>query len=190
MILQKVFAGSQELEEVLDGSVSQDGIEKIVTGVKDGLSRLIKDQVVSLPDELRRPEEGGYARRLLYRSPEQKYEVIAMIWGPGQGTPLHDHAGIWCVEGVLEGQIAVTQFDLVQREGELYYFREEGTVKAGCGMTGTLIPPFEYHTIHNCLPDTSSITLHVYGGQMDHCTVFEPVKEGWYRRHRKELAYS
>ncbi len=27
-----------------------------------------------------------------------------MTWGPGQGTPLHDHAGIWCVEGVVEGK--------------------------------------------------------------------------------------
>ena len=35
-----------------------------------------------------------------------------MTWGPGQGTPVHDHGGLWCVEGVVEGQIAVTRYDV------------------------------------------------------------------------------
>ena len=57
-------------------------------------------------------------------------------------------------------------------------------------MAGCLIPPFEYHTIHNAIADANSITIHVYGGTMDHCTVFEPVKADWFRRRQKELTYS
>ncbi len=34
-----------------------------------------------------------------------------------------------------------------------------------------------------------SVTLHVYGGEMDHCHVFEPAANGSYRRVRKDLAY-
>jgi hypothetical protein len=36
---------------------------------------------------------------------------------------------------------------------------------------------------------TPSVTLHVYGGEMDHCHVFEPSGDGSYRRVRKDLAY-
>ena len=53
-----------------------------------------------------------YARRLLHRDPEGRYTVIVMVWGVGQGTPLHDHAGIWCVECVYRGRIQVTSFSV------------------------------------------------------------------------------
>jgi len=35
-----------------------------------------------------------------------------------------------------------------------------------------------------------SVTLHVYGGEMDHCHVFEPQPDGSYLRLRKELCYT
>ena len=37
--------------------------------------------------------------------------------------------------------------------------------------------------------DAPSVTLHVYGGEMDHCQVFEPVENRWLRRYR-ELRYT
>jgi oxalate decarboxylase/phosphoglucose isomerase-like protein (cupin superfamily) len=51
-----------------------------------------------------------------------------------------------------------------------------------------LIPPFEYHVLENA-GDTPAVTLHVYGGEMDHCHIFEPVENGWLRRYR-ELSYT
>ena len=51
-----------------------------------------------------------YARRLLHRDPAGRYTAIVMTWGPGQGTAVHDHGGLWCVEGVVDGEIAVTQY--------------------------------------------------------------------------------
>ena len=81
-------------------------------------------------------------------------------------------------------------FDLLERKGELYRFQEQETVRAGFGMAGSLIPPFEYHTIHNALSDVSSVTIHVYGARMEHCTIFEPVGQGWYKQHEKQLEYS
>jgi len=111
-----------------------------------------------------------------------------MTWGPGQKTALHDHAGIWCVECVVEGSMEVSQYDLTSEKGGTFYFERRNHVVAGRGSAGCLIPPFEYHTLGNVL-DTPSITLHVYGGEMDHCHVFEPAGDGAYRRIRKELSY-
>ena len=113
-----------------------------------------------------------------------------MTWGPGQGTPLHDHAGIWCVEGVVEGRMDVTQYDLVEHTDAdaAYRFEEKGCVHAIVGSAGCLIPPFEYHTLANAL-DRPSITLHIYGGEMTACHVFEPTANGRYVRRERALSY-
>jgi predicted metal-dependent enzyme (double-stranded beta helix superfamily) len=112
-----------------------------------------------------------------------------MTWGPGQGTPLHDHAGMWCVEGVLQGEIDVTQYDLVEQRDGLYRFRREGSIQAHIGNAGALIPPFEYHTITNSSATGKAVTLHVYAGEMTHCTVFAPHGDSWYERQERALSY-
>ena len=68
-------------------------------------------------------------------------------------------------------------------------FERRSKVIAGRGSAGCLIPPFEYHTLGNAAA-TPSVTLHVYGGEMDHCHVFEPQTDGSYRRVRKDLSYT
>jgi predicted metal-dependent enzyme (double-stranded beta helix superfamily) len=144
---------------------------------------------LAVPAALRRPVEGSYARRLLHRDPSGQYTMVVMTWGPGQKTALHDHAGIWCVECVVDGNMEVSQYDLTEEQGEHFRFEQRSHVIAGQGSAGCLIPPFEYHTLGNASP-TPSVTLHVYGGEMDHCHVFEPLADGTYRRVRKELGYT
>lgn len=175
--------------EKLDRAVAGKDPGEAAEGVKTALSQLIGGGVVELSDELCCPQDDCYARRLLYRSPSLGYEVIAMIWGPRQGTPLHDHAGIWCVDGVLKGQVAVTQYDLLEQDGDRFRFAPQRTIRAHVGEAGSLIPPFEYHTIENP-NDATSVTIHVYGGVMDCCTIFEPAPDGWHVRRRKEMSYS
>ncbi len=111
-----------------------------------------------------------------------------MAWGPGQRTALHDHAGIWCVEGVVEGTMEVTRYDLVEERDGVVRFTETGRGTAATGSAGSLIPPFEYHVLANAL-ETPSITLHVYGGEMDRCHVFEPRPDGRYERRTRALSY-
>jgi predicted metal-dependent enzyme (double-stranded beta helix superfamily) len=114
--------------------------------------------------------------------------MVVMTWGPGQKTALHDHAGIWCVECVVEGSMEVAQFDRLPSHGEAFRFEKRNHVVAGRGTAGCLIPPFEYHTLGNAAA-TPSVTLHVYGGEMDHCHVFEPLDDGSYRRVLKNLCF-
>lgn len=185
------FAGADRLVSMLDAAVSQPTPQAITEQVKAGLESLIRDEALSLPEELTRPCAESYARHLAYKSDEHGYTVVAMVWGPGQGTPVHDHAGVWCVEGVVDGTIEVQQYRLLERNGERFRFTPEGTVTAGCGSAGSLIPPFEYHTIANALPDRPSITLHVYGAELEDCGVFQPAgSDGWFQRQSKTLCYS
>ena len=183
------FAGKQDLVTKLDAAVARSTVEDVTRDVQGTLTELIRGGTIRLPDEIRQACSDCYGRRLLYKSPAHDYTVIAMVWGPSQGTPLHDHAGVWCVEGVLEGEIEVTQYDLLENGAESCRFSAQGTVRAGVASAGSLIPPFEYHTIFNAHDDSTSITLHVYGRELETCTIFQPLGDGWYQRQTRQLTY-
>ncbi|HSB53533.1 MAG TPA: hypothetical protein VLD58_04225, partial [Gemmatimonadales bacterium] len=68
-------------------------------------------------------------------------------------------------------------------------FEGRGSVKATAGSVGALIPPFEHHVLANACPDRPSLTLHVYGGEMTHCDIFQPEAAGTYRRCSRQLSY-
>ena len=172
----------------LDAAVQLRDPEAITLRIKHELEDAIHRHGVALPARFHQVRPEGYARRLLHRNDELGYTAVVMTWGPGQRTPLHDHAGIWCVEGVIEGRMDVTQYDLVEIAQNAFLFEEKGCVHAAVGSAGCLIPPFEYHVLANAL-DEPSITLHVYGGEMSTCHIFEPVEGGRYVRRERALCY-
>lgn len=172
-------------------AVALEDTRAIVDRLKQDLSDWIEADEIRLPDRFKRVRADSYARRLLYRDPETGFIAVAMAWGPGQQTPLHDHAGIWCVEGVVEGRMEVEQFELVEEDGEgRCRFESRGHVLAGPGSSGALIPPFEYHVLGNASPEARAVTLHVYGDEMDHCCVYEPQPDGTFQRQPKSLGYA
>jgi len=175
------------IRERLDGVIHGGNPARVPELVKGVLVDAMQNGL-TLPDRFHTVRPDTYARRLLHRDPEGGYTAVVMTWGPGQKTALHDHAGIWCVECCVEGSMEVAQFDLTSEKNGAFYFERRTHVVAGRGSAGCLIPPFEYHTLSNAL-DRPSITLHVYGGEMDHCHVFEPADDGSYRRILKELSY-
>jgi predicted metal-dependent enzyme (double-stranded beta helix superfamily) len=165
-------------------------VDAIAERIKNDLESFIPDEGLILPERFRRVKPDSYARRLLYSDLELGFTALVMTWGPGQQTSLHDHAGIWCVEGVLEGEMAVHRYELlVEGEDGVCRFAERGTAKATAGTAGALIPPFEHHVLANALPGQASLTLHVYGGEMDHCDIFQPLHADLYQRRSRQLVY-
>jgi len=177
------------VREQLDAVIHGKPAAQVPELVKAVLIDSLKCGALALPPEFVQAVEGSYARRLLHRDPSGDYTMVVMTWGPGQKTALHDHAGIWCVECVVDGNMEVAQYDLTAEDGERFRFERRNHVIAGRGSAGCLIPPFEYHVLANA-QERPSVTLHVYGGEMDHCHVFEPEPDGSYRRIRKDLCYT
>jgi predicted metal-dependent enzyme (double-stranded beta helix superfamily) len=173
----------------LDEAVQADNVTAIAHKVKQILEEALRSDGLDLPPSFRVSRSDTYARRLLHRDPGGRYTAVVMTWGPGQKTALHDHGGIWCVECVVDGRMEVTQFDLLSDSGGRYRFAEQARIQASRGAAGCLIPPFEYHTLANADSGRTSLTLHVYGGEMDRCHVFEPEPDGSYRRVTKALGY-
>jgi predicted metal-dependent enzyme (double-stranded beta helix superfamily) len=180
----------QPLFARLDQAVALDTVGQRAGAVKRILAEAIRDGEIQLPTRFFEPRPDTYARRLLHRDLERGYSAVVMTWGPGQGTALHDHAGIWCVEGTIHGEMEVLQYEIDGTDpAGRFHFAPRGRVRALPGASGALIPPFEYHVLRNAKPDDISITLHVYGGEMDHCHLFHAEEEGWHRRVECRLSY-
>jgi 3-mercaptopropionate dioxygenase len=180
------LTGEGALISMVDRAVVQGDVEKIVDDLRNGLCSLIRSGKVKLSPHLRECCDGHYARRLVYRDDDKGYSIIAMTWGPGQATALHDHGGMWCVEGVWEGSIDVQQYELLEQKKDHYRFEKRNSFQAGAGSAGCLIPPHEYHRIANASEETA-VSIHIYGGNMTRCAVFEPRDGGWYTRKEKAL---
>lgn len=134
-----------------------------------------------------------YARHLVHYGEKSGCCIVAMSWGPGQGTPVHDHDGTWCVECCLQGRLEVVQYELEDTNdvaGEpIYVFERKESQNVGRGAVGCLIPPYEHHTIHNPFSERA-VTLHVYGKELKKSSCFYPIEGKSYRREEKKLGYS
>jgi predicted metal-dependent enzyme (double-stranded beta helix superfamily) len=181
------FPGSRKLIDAIDAAVAHDSTRAVTDSLRNSLCNLIRGQEVKLPNCVFETAEGRYARRELYQSEDHGYCVVAMTWGPGQGTPIHDHCGMWCVEGVWSGALEVVQYERLENEDGHYRFQPVGSIQAGPGSAGSLIPPHEYHTIRNPSDDAVAVSLHIYSGQMTHCATFQPLddNEHYERTDRK-----
>jgi predicted metal-dependent enzyme (double-stranded beta helix superfamily) len=182
------FPGSRRLVEALDKAICRDCPTEITDQLRNTLCKLIRDPEVKLPDCVFETAADHYARRELYRSEDHGYSVIAMTWGPGQGTPIHDHAGMWCVEGVWHGSLEITPYEMMEQRDGRFRFESRGTMNAGPGSAGSLIPPHEYHTIRNPSEDDLAVTVHIYRGPMTSCSVFRQAESNWYERDQRQLA--
>ena len=184
------FPGRERLIEAVDQAVSNGECCAIAQDLRRNLCALMREGDVQLPACVFEAVDGHYARREIHRSEQHGYAIIAMTWGPNQGTPIHDHSGMWCVEGVWAGQLEITQYDLNERAGDDFRFIEVGTLIAGAGSAGSLIPPHEYHAIKNASGHDIAVSLHIYAEPMTCCGVFAESPRGadWYRHVQKQLA--
>lgn len=144
-----------------------------------------------LPSKKQIPDSNHYARHALYLDPQDRFELIALVWLPGQVTSLHDHDGTWGVEGVLCGRMKVTNFLQVEKHSnDIVKLFHTGTMTVGAQSTSQLLPPADCHILE-AEGDQPTITIHVYGRKLCQFRVFEPIeKENLYATHLHEVDYT
>ena len=115
-----------------------------------------------------------YARHLLHRDPQGRFVVLALVWQPGQVTPIHDHA-CWGVMGLVSNALEEHCYERLDDGSRPGYCELEQTRGADVGEGGVsyLLPPYdEIHWIGNT-SDRPTISLHVYGREIDQVNVFD-----------------
>src|SRR3954453_4076872 len=72
-----------------------------VDAVSAALEPALGDETLLRPDHcVGDPAE--YRQHLLHVADHGAFSLVALVWLPGQATPIHDHLS-WCVVGVHEG---------------------------------------------------------------------------------------
>src|SRR5579863_3787500 len=74
---------------------------RITDGVQRHLATLLQFGEFLSPEQ-REPDPEHYRTHLLAVAPSRKFSIVALVWLPGQVTPIHDHI-CWCCVGVLQG---------------------------------------------------------------------------------------
>ncbi len=181
--------GADELVRRLDAAVSAGDVETITRQVQSEIENVLQPGRLRLDERFRQTLPDHYARRLLHRDPARRYTVLVLAWAPGQGTPIHDHPNLWSVEGVLEGELEVTQYAPIKEEAHRCKFAPVESHRVVAGEANFLIPPFEYHALTNDLTDRPCLTIHAFGGELMEMNTFDPVGNGWYERSLRRVSY-
>jgi predicted metal-dependent enzyme (double-stranded beta helix superfamily) len=101
-------------------------------------------------------DPGGYQTHLVHAEPDGSFSVVAMVWLPGQQTPVHDHLS-WCVTAVLQG----TEYEEVYaNRGD--HLEVVGRNASPAGTVSGFAPPGDIHRVTNT-GDAVAVSLHVYG---------------------------
>lgn len=132
-----------------------------------------------LPEAYAVPDPDRYTQYLLYRDPAARFSVVSFVWGPGQGTPIHDHT-IWGAVGVLRGAERSQRF-AINGSAPPQALGQPATLGAG---TVEIVSPRvgDVHQVVNAVADAVTISIHVYGADIGKVErhVFPP--EGGARR--------
>jgi predicted metal-dependent enzyme (double-stranded beta helix superfamily) len=111
-----------------------------------------------LSDEQRIGDPDAYRSHVLHTEPDGTFSIVALVWRPGQVTPIHDHV-TWCAFGVMQGVEYDEVFALDEESGCL--------IAAGANVNRTgdvsgFAPPGDIHRVSNASHETA-ISIHIYG---------------------------
>jgi predicted metal-dependent enzyme (double-stranded beta helix superfamily) len=111
------------------------------------------------------PGRDTYRQHLLHVSPSRRLSVVALVWLPGQRTPIHDHVS-WCVVGVYRGVEREVHYRLVEQNGQ-HFLEPAAVFEAHAGHVEALVPPAG--NIHSVAAagTRKTISIHVYGADIE-----------------------
>jgi 3-mercaptopropionate dioxygenase len=121
----------------------------------------LPDPCALLPASLRRGDPAGYQSNLLHAEPDGSFSVAAMVWLPGQQTPIHDHVA-WCVTAVLQG---AEYEEIFARTADGPALRPVAANENPPGTVCGFAPPGDIHRVRNCGSGVA-ISMHVYGADI------------------------
>lgn len=130
-----------------------------------------------------RADAAHYARNAIYLAPDQSLSLYAIVWSPGQWTPVHDH-GSWGVVGVLRGVLEERSYlhdGAVQGDAGIV-LRRGGVILVGAGSVTSFVPnPDHIHLTGASAQRPQVVSLHLYGRNMDSFHLYD-VDAGTRRR--------
>ena len=160
-------------ERISAGGTPADFVQDLVPS----MYRLLNgDQSFLKPGHFQSDPE-HYARNAIYVADDQSMSLYALIWLPGQLTPIHDH-DTWGVVGVLEGRLEERNLIRVDRCGadvlEGIELVRGGVILLAPGAVTSFVPnPDHIHITGNGDSQARVVSLHLYGSGMSGFHVYD-----------------
>jgi predicted metal-dependent enzyme (double-stranded beta helix superfamily) len=123
-----------------------------------------------------RSEPGHYTRNLIYDTPDDSLSLYAIVWQPGQWTPVHDH-GSWGVVGVIEGVLEERNYVRLSPDrgaDQGIELARGGLILLGRGAVTSFVPnPDHIHVTGVPLDRPRAVSLHLYGRMMNSFNTYD-----------------
>ncbi len=141
-----------------------------------------------------RSDTAQYTRNAIMMSSDGSLSLYALVWLPGQWTPIHDH-GSWGVVGVVEGLLEERSYIRVdanrvnsdKRDDNIDLVRG-GVFLLAPGTVSTFVPnPDHIHVTGVPAEGERTVSLHLYGRNMNSFCVYDLAKRA---RTRVQLVHN
>lgn len=86
--------------------------------------------------------------------------LLILVWSPGKGSAIHDHANAHCCMKVMKGQLLESLYDVPDHEGDAMVPKRETVLHRD--EVGYISDQIGLHRISNPLLDEYAVSLHLY----------------------------
>jgi predicted metal-dependent enzyme (double-stranded beta helix superfamily) len=123
-----------------------------------------------------RSEPDHYARNAIHIAPSGNLSLFALVWLPGQWTPVHDH-GSWGVVGLVQGVLEERSYmsasgDILADSG--IRLKRGGVLLLNPGSVSSFVPnPDHIHMTGVPENREQRVSLHLYGRNMNSFHIYD-----------------
>lgn len=157
-----------------------EGAADRVTAVAPLMQRLLVEAETFLSPDHYRSESEHYSRNAIHIAPSGNLSLFALVWLPGQWTPVHDH-GSWGVVGIVRGVLEERSY--MSASGEItddtgIRLKRGGVILLNPGSVSSFVPnPDHIHMTGVPQERNTCVSLHLYGRNMNSFHIYD-VDEG------------
>lgn len=167
----------REFVEACDGVVARtEDVGDRVDAIAPLMRRLTAKAELFLEPAHLQSDPAHYRRNAVYFCPRETISLFAIVWLPGQWTPVHDH-GSWGVVGVVRGSLEERAYmcptgEICRDEGIV--LRRGGVVLLNSGAVTSFVPnPDHIHVTGVDEAEEPCVSLHLYGRNMNSFHIYD-----------------
>lgn len=131
--------------------------------------QLLSEKIDFLEDKHYESDAEHYSRNPIYIDSENRLSLYALVWLPGQWTPIHDH-GTWGIVGIVEGGLEERNFirtDEQHRNAmKNIQLSRGGSIILTPGSVTSFVPNPDHIHITGNASQKRTVSLHLYGHAM------------------------
>ncbi|KAE8154057.1 RmlC-like cupin domain-containing protein [Aspergillus avenaceus] len=91
----------------------------------------------------------------------RKANILLLVWNPGKGSPIHDHANAHCIMKVLAGELTETVYYPPQ-DGDNTPLEVKQQTRHQANAVTYISDDIGLHRVHNPSSNQVAVSLHIY----------------------------